>query len=202
MSTTVKTSNNGETAVAGQELLAKYVGDMAALESHIEEALDRQLGMAKGDTAVGPLVREFHDTVRDQRNRIIELRDSLGSTGGNPIKEVGTTILGRAAGIIDKVRADGLSKALRDDYAAFSLAAISYSMLYTTAKGVGSSEVASAAQTGLSNYARALQKINQVMPDVVVAELADEDGMTAIQGVADETRRMVDTAWKSADQSS
>ncbi len=188
-----------ELSDAGTELLAKYVGDMAALESHIEEAIDRQLGMTKNDARVGPLVREFHDTIKTQRDNIIEIRDALGSTSGNPIKEIGAEILGKAAGLIDKVRADSISKALRDDYAAFSLAAISYSMLYTTAKGVGSSKVANAAQTGLTNYARALQKINHVIPDVVIAELADEDGMTVVQGVADDSREMVDKAWNSTD---
>jgi len=200
MSTTTETNASGAASEAGKELLAKYVGDMAALESHIEEALDRQLGMAKDNPTAGPLVQEFHDMVRNQRDQIVELRDSLGSTAGNPIKEVGGSILGKAAGLIDKVRADAVSKALRDDYAAFSLASISYSMLHTTAKGVGSSEVASVAQAGLKNYAKAIQQINHVMPDVVLAELADEDGITVVQGVGDETRRMVDEAWNSNDQ--
>ena len=35
------------------------------------------------------------------------------------------------------MRTEGISKALRDDYAAFSLAAISYSMLHTTHWGSG-----------------------------------------------------------------
>jgi hypothetical protein len=74
-------------------------------------------------------------------------------------------------------------------------------MLYTTAKGVGSSEVATAAETGLRNYARAVQKINHVMPDIVLAELADEDGITVVAGVAKDARSMVDNAWKSTDQS-
>lgn len=186
---------------AGKELLAKYVGDMAALESHIEEAIDRQLGMTKGDSQVGPLVREFHDTIRQQRDTMIQLRDDLGSNAANPIKEIGGEILGKAAGLIDKVRADSVSKALRDDYTAFNLAAVSYSMLYTTAKAVGSQPVASAAKTALTSYAGLVQKINQVIPDVVLAEISDTDGLTVATGVADDTRKMVNTAWKSTDQS-
>lgn len=186
----------------GTELLAKYVGDMAALETHIEEALDRQLDLTKDDPKAGPLVREFHDMVKAQRDSIIELRDSLGHTGGNPVKEIGSDILGKAAGLIDKVRSEGVSKALRDDYTAFNLAAISYSMLYTTAKGAGSDEVAMAAERGLTNYARAVQQINHIMPNVVLAELADEEGFSNVQGVAKETKRMVDNAWKSTDQAS
>ena len=68
------------------------------------------------------------------------------------------------------------------------------------AKGVGSDDVANVAQNHLRNYARAVQKINHVIPDVVVAELADEEGFTS-NGVAKKTRKMVDEAWKSTDQS-
>jgi ferritin-like metal-binding protein YciE len=199
MSTDMKTDMPSSTTLseAGRDLLAKYVGDMAALETHIEEALDRQLDVSKDDPVSGPAIREFHDMVRSQRDTMIELRDSLGSNAANPIKELGSNLLGMAAGLIDKVRADALSKSLRDDYVAFNLAAISYSMLYTTAKGVGSDEVASAAKAGLKNYARAVQRINHLMPDVVLSELADEDGITVIGGVAEEARRMTDKAWKS-----
>jgi ferritin-like metal-binding protein YciE len=184
----------------GLELLQKYVGDMAALESHIEEAIDRQLDMTKDDTKAGPLIREFHDMIKGQRDKMAALRDDLGSNAANPVKEIGSEILGKAAGLIDKVRADSISKSLRDDYTAFNLAAISYSMLYTTAKGVGSDEVATVAQNHLRNYARAVQKINHVIPDIVIAELKDEDGFTA-NGVAKQTREMIDKAWKSTDQS-
>jgi ferritin-like metal-binding protein YciE len=192
--TTTMVSDNGK------ELLQKYVGDMAALESHIEEAIDRQLDMTKDDAKAGPLIREFHDMVKMQRDKITALRDDLGSNAANPVKEIGSEILGKAAGLIDKVRADSISKSLRDDYTAFNLAAISYSMLYTTAKGVGSDEVANVAQNHLRGYARAVQKINHVIPDIVVAELSNEDGFSG-SGVAGATREMVDQAWKSTDQS-
>jgi ferritin-like metal-binding protein YciE len=184
----------------GLSLLQKYVGDMAALESHIEEAMDRQLDMTKDDAKAGPLTREFHDMVKAQKDKMIALRDELGSNAANPVKEFGSEILGKAAGLIDKVRADSVSKALRDDYTAFNLAAISYTMLYTTAKGVGSDDVATIAQNHLRNYARAVQKINHVIPDIVIAELADEEGFTS-NGVAKKTRKMVDEAWKATDQS-
>jgi ferritin-like metal-binding protein YciE len=184
----------------GLNLLQKYVGDMAALESHIEEAIDRQLDMTKDDAKAGPLIREFHDMIKTQRDTMTALRDDLGSNAGNPVKEIGSEILGKAAGLIDKVRADSISKSLRDDYTAFNLAAISYTMLYATAKGVGSDDVATVAQNHLRNYARAVQKINHVIPDVVVAELADEEGFTS-NGVAKKTRDMVDKAWKATDQS-
>jgi hypothetical protein len=185
-----------------RELLAQYVGDMAALDADIEASLDRQLGMARNDSLAGPLVRGLHDAVRDQRNIVIELRDALGEEQPvNTLKEKGATVLGAAMGMIDKLRSEGLSKALRDDYAAFNLAAIGYTMLLTTAKAVGSSDVASAAEAGLRVYAAGAQKINQAIPSIVVAELAGKGKASVSSEVADEVRQITNGIWKATDQS-
>jgi hypothetical protein len=185
-----------------RELLAQYVGDMAALDADLEAALDRQLGMAKNDSLAGPLVRGLHDAVRDQRNVMIELRDALGEEQPvNTIKEKGATILGAAMGMIDKLRSEGLSKALRDDYAAFNLAAIGYTMLLTTSKAVGSVEVAAAAEEGLRVYATGAQKIRHAMPSIVVAELASKGKTSVSSDVADDVRRIADGIWKATDHS-
>jgi ferritin-like metal-binding protein YciE len=186
-----------------RELLAQYVGDAAALDADIESALDRQLGMTKNDSLAGPLVRGFHDSVRDQRNMMIELRDAIGEEQAvNTLKEKGATVLGAAMGMIDKLRSEGISKALRDDYAAFNLAAVSYAMLMTTAKAVGSIEVFTAAEKGLRTYATGAQKINHAIPSIVIAELASKGQAMVSADVADDVRRSIDNVWKATDQSS
>src|SRR5215210_2390886 len=119
------------------QTIADYVGDMVALESHIEEALDRQLTETQDDPEARAAAQRFHDMVKQHRNTLKDLQEQVGTTAGNPIIEVGSTLLGKAAGVIDLVRTEGISKSLRDDYAAFSLAAISYSMLHTTSLGLG-----------------------------------------------------------------
>jgi hypothetical protein len=116
-----------------QMTIADYVGDMVALESHIEEAMDRQLKETKDDREAHAAVQGFHDMVKSHRDGLKGLQEEVGTTGGNPIIAAGSNLLGKAAGVIDMVRTEGISKSLRDDYAAFSLAAISYSMLHTTA---------------------------------------------------------------------
>ena len=176
--------------------IADYVGDMAALESHIEEALDRQLEELRDDPVGLAAVREFHDMVKRHRDELIALQEETGKTVGSPIKEAGATLLGKAAGIIDKVRTESNSKSLRDDYAAFGLAAISYSMLYTTSTGLGDSRVAAIAKRNLQDYAGAIIRINEVMPQVVVNELR-KDGHDVQEGAIEATRRMVGWSWNS-----
>jgi ferritin-like metal-binding protein YciE len=182
-----------------ERTIADYVGDMAALEAHIEEALDRQLAEVRDDPEAHAAVQRFHDMVKQHRDTVIALQEDVGSTPGNPIKAAGAALLGKAAGIIDLIRTEGISKSLRDDYAAFSLAAISYSMLYTTARGLGNQRVASLAERHLTDYAQAIERINEIMPFVVERELA-KDGHQINEGAAAATRQVVPSAWHAAER--
>jgi ferritin-like metal-binding protein YciE len=179
-----------------QQTIADYVGDMVALESHIEEALDRQLTETQDDPEAHAAVQRFHAMVKGHRDALIALQEETGSTAGNPIKAAGSALLGKAAGVINLVRTEGISKALRDDYAAFSLAAISYSMLHTTALGLGNPQVASLAKQSLTDYAGAIERINEILPGVVARELEKDDHQVQ-QGAAAATRTMVSKAWAS-----
>jgi ferritin-like metal-binding protein YciE len=181
-----------------QQTIADYVGDMVALESHIEEALDRQLDEVQEDSEASTAVRGFHDTVKQHRDTLIALQEDIGSTPGNPIKAAGAALVGKAAGVIDLVRTEGISKSLRDDYSAFSLAAISYSMLHTTALGLGNQRVASLAERHLTDYAGAIERINEIMPGVVERELI-KDGHQTKPGAVAATRQVVPSAWHAAE---
>jgi ferritin-like metal-binding protein YciE len=178
-----------------QKTIADYVGDMAALESHIEEALDRQLTEVKDDSVALAAVRDFHDMVKQHRDTLKAMEEQTGKTVGTPIKEAGAALLGKAAGIIDLLRTEGISKSLRDDYAAFSLAAISYSMLHTTATGLGDGRVASLAERHLREHADAIMRINEIMPEVVIREL-EKDGHRADNTAVEATRQAVLRSWE------
>ena len=179
-----------------QKTIQDYIGDMVALESHIEEALDRQLKEVEEHSAAQAAVQRFHDMVKHNRDHMKQLQEQEGSTGGNPIKKVGSAVLGAAAGMIDNLRAEGISKSLRDDYVAFNLAAMGYTMLHTTCLALGNQQVASVCQEHLTSYAKAIQELNHLVPQVVVEEL-QKDGHTVLGNPAQQTTQMVDAAWKS-----
>lgn len=202
MEQTDTTQNSSMTATQdkAKKTISDYVGDMVALESHIESALDRQLNEVKDNAVALEAVRGFHDLVKAQRDRMKSLQEETGSTAGNPIKKAGSALLGAAAGVIDMVRTEGISKSLRDDYTAFNLAAMGYTMLYTTATGLGDQRVAGIAEQHLRGYAGAIQRINHIVGDVVLAELA-KDGHQIAGNAAESTRKTVDAAWKQTDQS-
>jgi ferritin-like metal-binding protein YciE len=189
----------GQLSEKHQKTIADYVGDMTALEAHIEEALDKQLKEVKDDAVALAAVQAFHDTVKQHRDSLRAMQEETGSTIGNPVKDAGAALLGKAAGVIDLVRTEGISKSLRDDYAAFSLAAISYSMLYTTAKGLGDARVASLAEQFLHDHAAAIIRINEIMPEVVAREL-EKDGHQVRPGAVDATREIVNRSWEMSER--
>jgi ferritin-like metal-binding protein YciE len=190
-----QTTTSQEVNEQNQQTIADYVGDMAALESHIEEALDRQLTEVKDDPTALAAVRGFHDMVKRHRDTLKAIEEESGKTIGTPIKEAGAALFGKAAGIIDLVRTEGISKGLRDNYAAFSLAAISYSMLHTTATALGDGRVASLAEQHLRDHADAIMRINEIMPGVVMREL-EKDGHRADPAAVEATREAVLRSWQ------
>ena len=189
------TTKPAEVSDKHRQTIADYVGDMAALESHIEEALDRQLIEVKDDPVALAAVRDFHDMVKQHRDTLKAMEEESGKTIGTPIKEAGAALIGKAAGIIDLLRTEGISKGLRDDYAAFSLAAISYSMLHTTATALSDNRVASLAERHLRDHADAIMRINDIMPGVVIREL-EKDGHRADNGAVDATLAAVRRSWQ------
>ncbi len=191
-------SVNSTLTEQAQKVIADWVGDVVALESHIEEAMDRQLQLKSDNTELTTAIQRFHDAVRDSKHRAVEYQQQIGSTAGNPVIKVGSNLLGKAAGIIDKVRQDSISKALRDDYTAYNLAAISYSMLHTTAMAVGDARTQQFAGEGLRTYASLVQDVNQVVPLAVAVELQENGDIPSVDNsVIDNCRTFINSAWKS-----
>jgi ferritin-like metal-binding protein YciE len=178
-----------------EKTIADYVGDMVALETHIEEALDRQLTALDDFPQAKSAVQRYHDMVKHNRDHMKQVQEQVGSTAGNPIIKAGSAALGVAAGLIDKVRTEGASKMLRDDYTAFNLAAMGYTMLHTTAVGLGATQLASTCEGHLRGYAQAIQELNHLVPNVVVAEL-EKDGHRVQGSAAMRTVETVDRLWK------
>jgi hypothetical protein len=188
----------GTTNEANHTRLADWIGDIVALESHVEEAMDKQLKLKGDNTELAGDIQRLHDAVLASKKRAIAFQEQYGSTGGNPIIKVGSNLLGKAAGLIDLVREDSISKALRDDYTAYNLLAISYTMLHTTAMALDDSKVMAFAEEGLRTYARLVQSLNHMVPLAVYEELkANGDYDLRKPNVVAECRKTIDKIWKS-----
>jgi ferritin-like metal-binding protein YciE len=178
--------------------IADWLGDLVALESHVEEAMDAQLTLT-GEASLTAAIQRFHDAVRDSKQRAVAYQKEYGSTAGNPVIKAGTNLLGKAAGVIDKLRKDSVSKALRDDYTAYNQLAIAYTMLYTTAAAFTDDATLQFAEQGLRTYAGLVQEINQILPAAVLADLRQgEHALVNEPGVADACRAAITGIWRSS----
>lgn len=159
-----------------QELLTKYLGDMHALESHIYQAIDKQVGLLDDHEDARQKTIQFRDTLQQHLQTVDARLNQLGGSPTHPIKQGAAAALGIAAGLIDKVRTSEAAKDLRDDYTAINHAIISYEMLYTTALAAGDQETADLSKRHLKDHAAFVMEITFFMPKLVLDELR-QDGL-------------------------
>ncbi len=177
--------------------IADWTGDIVALVSHVEEALDHQLKLKSDNPTLTSTIQRFHDTVRDDKQRAEAFQKQYGSTAGNPVIQKGSELLGKAAGMINQMRHDSIAKALRDDFTAFNHVAMAYTMLHATAMAYNDSAAEAFAGEGLKTWARMVQEINQVISEAVVAELASNtDEPAPNTSIVEGCREFINQAWR------
>ncbi len=178
--------------------LQTYVSDLLALEQHIGKPLDGQVASdATKQYAQALTVIQSIKTLNESHQAALkQCLDSLGGHAAGPVKSAWSSLLGGAAAAIGAARKTKVTKWLRDDYTALSLASMSYTLLHATAVGLGDTATASVAKQGLADYARSVMQINQVIADVVLGELRD-DGETVATGAAETIRQQTNEVWKS-----
>ena len=157
--------------------LRMYVNDMVALEKEILHALAKQCDdeRVQADPDCAALVKQIH---RATEARLLDLENhaaAIGSETGATIKEAVAGVAGTLAGLYDKVRKHPVSRMLRDDYTAMSLAATGYSMLHTTALAYRDIPVANVALRHLRDVTPHVMELSRIIPRVVVRELAEDD---------------------------
>ena len=177
------------------EAINSYIGDMLALEDHIEKALKGQLADLKDYRDVVTELRQIHRRVEHHISDLRALSDRRNAGGvAEAVKRAGSAVAGAAAGLIDLVRSEGLPKNLRDDYTAFNLANIGYLMLHTTALALGDQEVADLGRQHFRDYAAAILRFDTLVPEAVFRYLQQE-GLPATD-VVSQVEKTVKEAWE------
>ena len=181
-----------------QTIINDYVTDMAAVEKHIFEAVERQVGSET--TQKYPEALAALQGVKGTLSRHVSALEAYNATdeGGGlkeTLKDAVTGTLGVAAGIYDKLRqTDKVSRMVRDTYTALGLASISYHMLYTTALGLKEERLAQLALSHLKDLAPHVVELSKTVCLVVAHELADEDKLVDV-AVGQEAVRKTHAAW-------
>ncbi len=170
------------------ETLSTYVGDMLAVEQHLLEAFEKQVNLAEGNPDALTVVNQLVSSTKQRVSALETLATTFGdgSKGvANTVKAAVSGLFGVAAGAIDHVRPQSLSKALRDSYTATNHAIIGYIMLQTTGVALNDNATATLAKSHLESSAKDAQAIASVMPALVVKDLSDDVGSVE-SGAADQ----------------
>ncbi len=180
-----------------REDLRPYVADMSAVITHIQQAVERQ----KNDDDFKKVPQALDvatklDTVLKRQMQILESHLEKFPAGGvaGAVKNTVTGVLGVFAGLYDKVRTETASRGLRDDYTALNLAAISYTMLHTSALALGESATAELALSGLKELTPLIMQITEAVPYAVVRELT-ADGKSYDASIVQRAIKSTQDAW-------
>ena len=193
------TQSNVNDPSGDRHVIATYVSDMLALERHISAPIAAQLKSADHQ-AYGEAISIVSriKTITDAHIAALERHlAAVGGHGGSPIKSAWSALLGGGAAAIDQIRKTKVSKSLRDDSTALSLAAISYTMLHATAMGLGDRATATLAKRHLDDIAPVIVEISRTMPTVVLQELRD-DGESVTISAAELSTMETAESWKSS----
>ena len=164
------------------ETLATYVGDMHALEEHLLEAYEKQLNLTEGTPEAHQVVHQLVNSTKQHITALEQRVAALGETDkgvADAIKTFVAGLFGVAAGAIDHIRPQSVSKALRDSYTASNHAIIGYIMLQTSGIALNDTETASLAERHLQDHVSNAQAIAHVIPSLVVKDLSDDVGTIA-----------------------
>ncbi len=176
-----------------KDIVLKYLADMVGVVGHVYQAIDKQVKETQDEQDINPLLVRVRDGLEGQTNGLRERLESLGGKATSPLKELGASVLGVAAGVIDKLRAEEVSKMLRDDYTALGLVNISYTMLITTAIACGDRETAELCSRNLKESAGYEMEIGKVISYAVVRDLSDLTDLDP--NAVEEGQRYYSEAW-------
>ncbi|MBC8086903.1 MAG: hypothetical protein H7Z40_06530 [Phycisphaerae bacterium] len=184
-----------------KDTLDGYITDMLALEEHIAKAIDAQVADFRTEqpefattltTAATATARHIGALEALTKSRHID----AGSVVAEAVKRAGSVVAGLGAAAIDLVRTEKLSKNLRDDYTAYSLAAIGYQMLLTTAISLDDAEVAGHARTHFADYADVIMELSRAIPGAVIQDLRGK-GLPVNANAAELVKEEIQKIWES-----
>ncbi len=168
------------------EIVAQYVSDMHVLESHILQALKRQVSQAEDQPDMHRALQSYVDTTQQHITRLESRLKEMGNPVGigDKAKQTVSNLFGIGAAAVDSVRTHPVSKDLRDDYTAGSLSVIGYVMLRTTALACDDMQTAQLSEGLMGDTISMLQWIARTIPAETVRELEKERDITLKAGAA------------------
>lgn len=175
--------------------IRKHVSDMLAVEEHFLEAVERQRQdeRVREHLDANKVLIELERILRAHTETLEEVTQRYGAGGESLVKRAVTEALGFMAGLYDKVRDYPVSRMLRDDYAALSLAAMSYTAMHSFGLAIRENQIADLALKHLEELTPIVIEVSRLLPQLVIAEVGDrlnqQIDAAAVQAAVSNTQR-------------
>ena len=188
-----------------KETLDSYITDMLALEDHILAAVNAQLtDLQKSYPEYATAVSKAAAVTNSHMLMLQQLKTQRNIDSGtgvaDAVKRAGSVVAGLGAAAVDMLRSsEKLSKNMRDDYTAYSLASVGYEMLLTTSLAFGDENVAEHARMHYANYAKVIMDLSAAIPSAVVIEL-QQRGFPVQSDVTTAMEQEVKDAWNGSSE--
>lgn len=182
-----------------KDVLRKYVSDMTGIIRHVQEAIERQIedDDAKKFPQAKVMLTSLSNELKMQRDHLDALGTEVDADERSGAKEAVTSVAGFMAGIYDRLRNHPISKDLRDDYVALTMCCVAYEMLHTTGLAVGHQPTADLTLRHLRQLTPYVSQIGQMIPEIVVSELAERGVHVEPTAAATASRNNAE-AWSSS----
>lgn len=149
----------------------------------------------RADSGTAALLDRIHAVTAGHLRTLEEQIAAVGGETGAAIKGAVASVTGTVAGIYDLLRKHPVSRMLRDDYTALSLASVGYSMLYTSALALRDLALANVGLRHLREKTPLILELSDTIPGVVLRELGKE--MPDVDPrLADVARGNIREAWR------
>jgi len=180
--------------------IKEHVSDQLALERHILDAVQRQRedDAVRNNLEANKVVIEIERVLKEHTTALESLADLYNTDGRSMLKRAITEVLGVAAGLYDRVRNYKVSRMLRDDYTALSLAAMGYTAMHAFALTIREDRLADISLRHLKDITPLLIELSRVIPLTVAEETVQEGDYPTESGAGARAVENTHNAWSTS----
>lgn len=179
----------------------QHLSDMAALEKHILDAVEKQIEVdeVKKDIEALGLLSKTKEMLTRHVGQLGAMAEAQDAETRTSMKALFTRFLGNVAGVYNSIRSDEASRAIRDTYTALNLMSASLTAMKTFGLVVGKESISKLAYEQMRELLPLIMEFNTKLPYIVAREIAAKDGLPFDIAVPQRVEKATQRIWNHED---
>ncbi len=179
----------------------QHLSDMAALEKHILDAVEKQIEVdeVKKDIEALGLLSKTKEMLTRHVGQLEAMAEAQDAETRTSMKALFTRFLGNVAGVYNSIRSDEASRAIRDTYTALNLMSASLTAMKTFGLVVGKESISKLAYEQMRELLPLIMEFNTKLPYIVAREIAAKDGLPFDIAVPQRVEKATQRIWNHED---